>query len=185
MAPSHYLNQRWNIFNWTLGNKLQWNRNQNSYIFIQENAVKNFVWKWQRFCLSLNVLMVDVKPTLGFVYLPYQYNCKHWHLVLVPCRVHMERSLRNVSRILKNFSPECYFISNSMCGLWGSLMTWFPGAYIPEDIVVDHEHSIEIYCDHVVKFDTGWKILESLFKVVQLALKGIVKHDFGNNEDAI
>ena len=31
--------------NWTLGNKLQWNRNRNLYIFIQENACENVVWK--------------------------------------------------------------------------------------------------------------------------------------------
>ena len=39
-APSPYLNQCWNIANWTLGNKLQWNLNQNIYIFIQENRLK-------------------------------------------------------------------------------------------------------------------------------------------------
>ena len=44
-APSHYLNQCWNIVNWTIGNKLQWNINQNSNIFIQENAFENDVWK--------------------------------------------------------------------------------------------------------------------------------------------
>ena len=38
-----YLNQCWNIVNWTLGNKLQWNRNRNGYIFIQENAFENAV----------------------------------------------------------------------------------------------------------------------------------------------
>ena len=37
VKPSHYLNQYWNIVNWTLENKLQWNLNKNSYIFIQEN----------------------------------------------------------------------------------------------------------------------------------------------------
>ena len=42
-APSHYLNQCRNIVNWTLENKLQWNFNQNSNIFIQENALKNDV----------------------------------------------------------------------------------------------------------------------------------------------
>ena len=40
-APSHYLNQCWNIVNWTLGNKFQWNRNRNSNIFIQENSFEN------------------------------------------------------------------------------------------------------------------------------------------------
>ena len=40
-APSHYLNQCWNIVDRTLGNKLQWNFNRNSNIFIQENAFEN------------------------------------------------------------------------------------------------------------------------------------------------
>ena len=44
-APSHYLKQCWNILNWTLGNKLQWNLNRNLNIFIQENAFENVVWK--------------------------------------------------------------------------------------------------------------------------------------------
>ena len=37
-APSHYLNHCWNIVNWTLRNKLQWNFNQNSCIAIEENV---------------------------------------------------------------------------------------------------------------------------------------------------
>ena len=42
-APSHYLNQCWNIADLTTGNKLQWNFNQNPNIFIQENAFENVV----------------------------------------------------------------------------------------------------------------------------------------------
>ena len=42
-APSHYLNQCWNVVNWTLRNKLQWNLNRNSNIFIQENAFESVV----------------------------------------------------------------------------------------------------------------------------------------------
>ena len=45
LAPSHYLSQCWNIINWTLRNKRQWNPNQNLYIFIQENGFENVVWK--------------------------------------------------------------------------------------------------------------------------------------------
>ena len=44
-VPSHYLNQCWNIVNCNLRNKHQWNLNRNSYIFIQENAFENVVWK--------------------------------------------------------------------------------------------------------------------------------------------
>ena len=36
-ALSHYLNQCRNIVNWTLRNILQWNINQNSYIFIKKS----------------------------------------------------------------------------------------------------------------------------------------------------
>ena len=43
--PSHYLNQCWNIINWTLRNKLQWNFNPNANIFIQENPLENVVRK--------------------------------------------------------------------------------------------------------------------------------------------
>ena len=44
-APSHYLNQCWNIFDWTLRNKIQWNPSQNSFIFIPENEFENVVCK--------------------------------------------------------------------------------------------------------------------------------------------
>ena len=43
LAPNHYLNQWWNIVNWTLRNKLQWNFNRNSNIFIEENTFENVV----------------------------------------------------------------------------------------------------------------------------------------------
>ena len=42
-APSHHLNQCWNIVNCILWNTLQWNLNRNSNIFIQENAFENAV----------------------------------------------------------------------------------------------------------------------------------------------
>ena len=52
LAPSHYLNQWWNIVNWSPGKKLQWNRYLNLYIFIQEMSSG----KWRPFCLSLIVI---------------------------------------------------------------------------------------------------------------------------------
>ena len=45
LVPSHYLNQCWNIVNWPLRNKLQWNVDWNAYIFIQRNAFENVIWK--------------------------------------------------------------------------------------------------------------------------------------------
>ena len=44
-APSHCLNQCWNVANWTLWNKIQWNLNHKSCIFTHENAFENVVGK--------------------------------------------------------------------------------------------------------------------------------------------
>ena len=45
VAPSHYLTQCWNIVDWTPRSKLQWNFKRYWYIFFQENAFENVVWK--------------------------------------------------------------------------------------------------------------------------------------------
>ena len=44
-APSHDLNQYWNIVNSNIRNQPQWNPKGDSYIFIQDNAFANDVWK--------------------------------------------------------------------------------------------------------------------------------------------
>ena len=43
VVPSHFLNQCWLNANWTLGNKVQWNFNQITSIFIQKNSCENTV----------------------------------------------------------------------------------------------------------------------------------------------
>ena len=43
MAPSYYLNQCWNFIDSNPRNKLQWNLQRNSYVFIPENAFENVV----------------------------------------------------------------------------------------------------------------------------------------------
>ena len=44
-ASSNYLNQCWNIYNWTLRNKLQLSFYRNSNICVQENTFENVVCK--------------------------------------------------------------------------------------------------------------------------------------------
>ena len=39
--PSHYLNQCWNVVDWTPGNKLQWNFNLNNFI----HFIHSYIWK--------------------------------------------------------------------------------------------------------------------------------------------
>ena len=58
-APGHYLNQCWNIVNWALGNKFQWNLNRNVYIFIQEMHLKILSGKWRPFCLCSSESHLD------------------------------------------------------------------------------------------------------------------------------
>ena len=64
-APSHYLNQCWNIVNWTLRNKFQWNFNRSSNIFIQENELEDLVCemastKSRPQCVKFHVVTADV-----------------------------------------------------------------------------------------------------------------------------
>ena len=64
-APSHYLKQCWIIVNWTLWKKLQWNFNQNTKLFIHENASESIVCKMAAI-LSIkrwvDQLLLPVKP---------------------------------------------------------------------------------------------------------------------------
>ena len=61
----HFLSRCWNIVNWTIGNKLQWNLNRNSCIFIQENALKMSSEKW-RLSLPPSFLCICIDASVGF-----------------------------------------------------------------------------------------------------------------------
>ena len=62
-VPCHYLNQCWNIVNWTLSNKLQLNLNRNINIFVDENAYENVVCKIAAI-LSRPLCLNNVGPCL-------------------------------------------------------------------------------------------------------------------------
>ena len=76
-APSHYLNQCWNIVNWNFGNKLQWNFNQNFNIFIQENAFENVICEMSAILSRPHVLTLVsrsqwVHPSCGCIVTGHQ-----------------------------------------------------------------------------------------------------------------
>ena len=77
-APSHYLNQCWNIVNWNSRNKLQWYVNRNSYIFIQENPFENVVWKKMAAILCLPQC---VKASPSMEHLAESHTSQQKHLV--------------------------------------------------------------------------------------------------------
>ena len=56
-APSHYLNQCWNIVDWTIGNKLHWIFNPS--ISIQENGFENFVCEMGSNLVSLLLTLTN------------------------------------------------------------------------------------------------------------------------------
>ena len=72
---ANYLNQWWNIVNWSLTNRLQWNFNQNSYTFMEENIFESAVCKMtyissQHQCVKY-ALYEDDLP--GFIHLIFQW----------------------------------------------------------------------------------------------------------------
>ena len=55
------------FFHLTLGDKFQWNLNRNSFIFIQENAFENVVWKMTAIlsrpkCVKISIIRLPFKP---------------------------------------------------------------------------------------------------------------------------
>ena len=85
LAPSHYLNQCWNLINWTGGNKLHWNLNRNLYIFIPENTLENVVWK---------IAAILYQPQ--FVKLSMQLIVNLWLIVMMnTCTFKTHRSASN------------------------------------------------------------------------------------------
>ena len=79
-APSHYLNQCWNIVNSNLRNKLQWNARRNSFIFILENAFRNGVCEmasiWSRPQWVIPCLADHSKAVKHHIM--HKYFCNHW-----------------------------------------------------------------------------------------------------------
>ena len=59
-VPSHYLNQCWDILNWTIVIKLQWNLNWNYLISFKKMHLKKSSAQWRQFCFNLNVITREV-----------------------------------------------------------------------------------------------------------------------------
>ena len=96
-APSNYLNQCWNIVNWTLRNKLKWNFSQNSYL---ENPSKISSTKWRPFCpggddsnlLVLGLECSGISKSMPWLPIPIGRHCtvypkKYVHGFVVLCFV--------------------------------------------------------------------------------------------------
>ena len=76
-APSHYLNQCWNIVNWTLRNKVERNFNLNSNISSKKMFSKMSSGNLRPICLGLSVLTYEQRTflrDLGYVHIKSMRN---------------------------------------------------------------------------------------------------------------
>ena len=80
-APNHYLNQCWIIVSWTLGNKLQWNFNQNNIIFFEEIAFETSSAKWLPFCLGPSVLTLTRRHSNHDDVIKWKHFPRYWPFV--------------------------------------------------------------------------------------------------------
>ena len=94
-ATCCYLNQCWNIVEWTLRSKCQWNHNLNSYIFIQENAFENVVWK-----------MAAILS---------QPQCVNTHLH--SCSVVMDQTIQLIQTLKRNYKHFCWLKLGKLASL--------------------------------------------------------------------
>ena len=85
-APSHFLNQCWNIVNWALKNKLHWNFTQNTKRFIHEKASENIVceiaavlsrWRWVNTPWIICYVLHEIAYNLNVNVLICR-NCAHY-----------------------------------------------------------------------------------------------------------
>ena len=134
--PSHYLNQCWNIVNLTLGNKLRWNLHWNQYIFIQENAFENVIWKMAAICLGLNVLRACYLAPLHSSSWSCEGGSGRRLSVRKPANVlHFHvRSISNTSWIDCDLPTHstCYIKAvQHMYAFWNWVITWYGNASWP------------------------------------------------------
>ena len=174
IGASHYLNQCWNIVNWNLRNKLQWNFNRNSYIFIQEYPFVNGVWKMASIlsrpkCVNkLDLLSSSqmIKEVIAAEYYIY----------------HDSRAVRACSKCLTDLVAQAESITNhffhfigitieKIVGEWGmwpachcrGYLSWHPVLYsslcnsfkdrAPVDVMVP---DLQISCSDLTEIIVAW-----------------------------
>ena len=92
-------NQYWVIVNWTLMNKLHWNFDQNTKLFIHKNAPENIVCE-----------MTATLSRRGWVKVPLlgKHLCGLHHLTLLPTCFKLVSSVYNPQSTCINFKHSMY-----------------------------------------------------------------------------
>ena len=162
-APRHYLNRCWLII-WL---KQPWNLNQNTIIFIQENAPKIPSAGWLSFCLRLNVLMKMFSFSLV---LPWERR-----LVALQWRHNDRDGILNyrVLHCLLNCWSRCRskkisnFLVTDLCGGNSPVTGEFPAlkASDAENVSIWWHHHGTI-CDHLIGTKrNSWQLSHCLHEI--------------------
>ena len=144
MAPSHYPNQCWNIVNWTLRNKLQWNFNRNYNIFIQENTFESVICKTAAILSRPQYIETGWYCELGEVnfYSADKPFCQQW-LFFVKFHWNLYQNKKNpFKKIMCTNAKCCPFILASVCQLVSNLVVYLNWGQVqtrPEVTMISYE----------------------------------------------
>ena len=107
-APSHYLNQCWVIVNWTPGNKVQWDVNQITKLFIHENSSKNIVCEMAA-VLSRGGIWANSHKLM------HVYPCAYCKTFKKECRLYRDKKMFISTNFMKLYQPRnrCMEISRA------------------------------------------------------------------------
>ena len=111
-TPNHYLNQSWHIVNWTLGNKLQWNFNRNSNVFIEENAFEDVVGEMAAIFSASVCLDACVRHWFQDDVIKWKHFPRSWPFVWGIHRSPMNSPHKGQWRGALMFSLICVWINN-------------------------------------------------------------------------
>ena len=97
-APSHYLNQCWYIVNWTLGNTLQWNLNQNTNFSFHKSAFENIVCEMAAILFRGRWIKCPFVTSVSRIMMPCRYIILFWPIThaLYNCCVKINTSLLQI-----------------------------------------------------------------------------------------
>ena len=85
-ASSHYLNQCWNIINFTLKNRFQWLIKIHIFSF-KKMHLKMLSAEWHLFCLGLNVI-TEILTCLYRIWIPYHSSNKRERQMIFLPQIH-------------------------------------------------------------------------------------------------
>ena len=160
--------QCWNIVYWILRNKLQLNSNQNTKLFIHENAFENVAWKWQSYFSRKR--WVDTCTIVVNFYLPNPTWNRHHTEKFIPCSLF---SINTFTAGVIWIDAHTSFIYFNHCqteisiqiGHHTSMAIPYYKYNIPQDVIFMAILSLYFY--HSLKIDMETIVIDDIIDVMQ------------------